>query len=64
MQAFWNTTMTRTCINSTNFYIGITVPNIVFDVMTVILPIHQIWRLQMDKEKKLALTGVFLLGGR
>ncbi|KAH6885934.1 hypothetical protein B0T10DRAFT_608354 [Thelonectria olida] len=63
VQAFWNPTMPRTCINSSNFYIGITVPNIIFDVLTVLLPIHKIWQLQMNKEKKLALTGVFLLGG-
>jgi hypothetical protein len=52
------------CIDSSKFYIGITVPNIIFDVMTVVLPIHEVWTLQMGRDKKLAITGVFLLGGR
>ncbi|KAJ4180987.1 hypothetical protein NW759_017210 [Fusarium solani] len=60
---FWNSTIARTCIDSSKFYIGITVPNIIFDVLTVALPVHEVWRLQMGREKKLAITGVFLLGG-
>ncbi|KAF4981218.1 hypothetical protein FZEAL_2948 [Fusarium zealandicum] len=60
---FWNPAIARSCIDSSQFYIGITVPNIFFDVLTVVLPIHEVWRLQMGREKKLAITGVFLLGG-
>lgn len=33
-----------------------------FDILTVAVPIHEVWRLQMGREKKLAITGVFLLG--
>ncbi|KAF6811744.1 integral membrane protein [Colletotrichum plurivorum] len=60
---FWDQTIPGTCIDSSKFYIGITVPNIVFDLLTVALPIHEVWRLQMGRDKKLAITGVFLLGG-
>ncbi|KAF6842235.1 integral membrane protein [Colletotrichum musicola] len=60
---FWDQTIPGTCIKSSKFYIGITVPNIVFDLLTVALPIHEVWRLQMGRDKKLAITGVFLLGG-
>ncbi|KAF5003021.1 hypothetical protein FDECE_10422 [Fusarium decemcellulare] len=60
---FWNPAIARSCIDSSKFYIGITVPNIIFDILTVALPIHEVWRLQMGREKKLAISGVFLLGG-
>ncbi|KAF6809721.1 hypothetical protein CSOJ01_06776 [Colletotrichum sojae] len=61
---FWDQTIPGTCIDSSKFYIGITVPpNIVFDLLTVALPIHEVWGLQMGRDKKLAITGVFLLGG-
>ncbi|KAF4779143.1 hypothetical protein HER10_EVM0001358 [Colletotrichum scovillei] len=60
---FWDRTIDGTCINSSNFFIGITVPNIIFDILTVVLPIREVWALQMGREKKLAISGVFLLGG-
>ncbi|KAK0377062.1 hypothetical protein CLIM01_05595 [Colletotrichum limetticola] len=60
---FWDRTIPGTCINSSNFFIGITVPNIIFDILTVVLPIREVWALQMGREKKLAISGVFLLGG-
>ncbi|KAI1342892.1 hypothetical protein F5Y15DRAFT_371304 [Xylariaceae sp. FL0016] len=63
IEGFWDSTVAEYCINSTNFYISITVPNIVFDVLTTALPIREVWKLQMHKERKMAITGVFLLGG-
>ncbi|KAM5342996.1 hypothetical protein ACJ41O_013962 [Fusarium nematophilum] len=60
---FWDPSIPSSCIDSDKFFIGITVPNIIFDVLTVALPIREVWKLQMGREKKLAITGVFLLGG-
>jgi hypothetical protein len=64
MAGFWDTSIPSKCIDSSKFYIGITVPNIIFDFLTVALPVHEVWTLQMGRDKKLAITGVFLLGGR
>lgn len=63
--AFWDLSLAdaATCIDSSKFYIGITVPNIIFDFLTVALPVHEVWSLQMGRDKKLAISGVFLLGG-
>lgn len=61
---FWDSTIESSCVNSTNFYIGITVPNIVFDLLTVALPIREVWKLQMGQDRKMAIICVFLLGGR
>ncbi|KXH42562.1 hypothetical protein CNYM01_11650 [Colletotrichum nymphaeae SA-01] len=43
--------------------IMVSIPNIIFDILTVVLPIREVWALQMGREKKLAISGVFLLGG-
>ncbi|KAM0385252.1 hypothetical protein ACHAQC_011552 [Fusarium culmorum] len=59
---FWEPTLPSRCINSSKFYIGITIPNIIFDILTVGLPIREIWKLQMGRDKKWAITSVFLLG--
>ncbi|KAK8061767.1 hypothetical protein PG994_008133 [Apiospora phragmitis] len=39
------------------------VPNVVTDVVMIILPLPVVWRLHIDYKQKFALTGVFLLGG-
>lgn len=64
VEGFWDKSITSTCIDTPKFYIGITVPNIIFDVMTVVLPVREVWKLQMGRDKKLAATGIFILGGR
>ena len=37
--------------------------NVLTDVTTLCLPLPFIWRLQIKKERKLQLIGIFLLGG-
>lgn len=37
--------------------------NVVTDVLTLFLPLPLLWRLQIDKERKYQLIGIFLLGG-
>ncbi|KAM0541715.1 hypothetical protein ACHAPJ_013120 [Fusarium lateritium] len=63
VHGFWDQTIPSKCIDSTKFYIGITVPNIIFDFLTVALPVREVWKLQMGRDKKWALTTIFLLGG-
>ncbi|KAM7205755.1 hypothetical protein V8F20_002988 [Naviculisporaceae sp. PSN 640] len=63
VEAFWDRSIPGQCIDSDKFYIGITVPNIIFDFLTVALPVYNVWSLQMGRDKKLAISGVFLLGG-
>lgn len=38
------------------------VPNIVTDLIMLLLPMPVIWRLKLPTKQKIALTGVFLLG--
>ncbi|QPC74510.1 hypothetical protein HYE68_005262 [Fusarium pseudograminearum] len=56
-------TITSKCINSRQYYVGITIPNIIFDIVTVVLPVREIWRLKMGRNEKRAITSIFLLGG-
>ncbi|KAF4451408.1 hypothetical protein F53441_5609 [Fusarium austroafricanum] len=60
---YWDKTIPSKCIDSNKFYVEITIPNIVFDIATVILPVREVWRLQMGRDKKWAITTIFLLGG-
>ena len=44
------------------FTIGVSVPNIVTDVLILLLPLPVIWKLQTHFKKKVALCGIFSLG--
>ncbi|KAH7188019.1 uncharacterized protein B0J16DRAFT_396132 [Fusarium flagelliforme] len=63
VRGYWDHSVPSKCIDSNKFYIGITIPNIIFDFVTVALPIREVWRLQMGRDKKWALTSIFLMGG-
>ncbi|KAF0638893.1 hypothetical protein FPSE5266_05709 [Fusarium pseudograminearum] len=63
VRGYWDHPVPSKCIDSNKFYIGITIPNIIFDLVTVAFPIREVWRLQMGRDKKWALTSIFLMGG-
>jgi len=51
------------CINNKAFYIGLSVPNILADIVILCLPVTKVWKLQMSRRSKTAVSGMFLLGG-
>ncbi|KAK0375948.1 hypothetical protein CLIM01_06686 [Colletotrichum limetticola] len=57
----WDKSLPGSCMGISK--IGILFPNILFDIIAMALPINEIWRLQMRRTKKAALTGIFLIGG-
>jgi NADH:ubiquinone oxidoreductase subunit 3 (subunit A) len=61
IRGFWDKSIPSKYIDTNRFYIGITIPNILFDVATVVL---QAWHLHLNREQKWAITNIFLLGGR
>ncbi|KAL6718754.1 hypothetical protein ACLMJK_002988 [Lecanora helva] len=64
VQGFWDKSINPTCsVNVYAFFIGNAVPNIVTDWALLLLPIPYIWRLHQSKAQKIALSGVFGLGG-
>ncbi|MCJ1405320.1 hypothetical protein MMC11_008547 [Xylographa trunciseda] len=66
INAFWDFELQGTpgvyCINVQAFYIAIAVPNLLTDVLILAMPIWQVWKLQLDRRSKIALTFIFLLG--
>ena len=64
VQGFWDKSIVSRCsVNVYAFFIGNAVPNIVTDWALLILPIPYIWRLHQVRVQKIALCGVFMLGG-
>ena len=54
---------TDQCIDLQAFYWGITAANLTLDVILLYLPLHMVWGLQLPKRQKIALSGIFTLGG-
>ena len=63
INGFWDATVKPRCINTEAFFVGNAVPNIVTDIIILLLPIRMIWRLHVSRDQKLALSFVFMLGG-
>ena len=62
--ALWDVTieLVASCGNRNADWVAIGVLNISTDVMVVSLPITMVWKLQIQREKKIALFCVFGLG--
>lgn len=64
VHGFWDKTIPSHCgVNVNNFFIGNAVPNILTDWALLTLPLPYVWKLQRSASQKLALTGVFIMGG-
>ena len=42
--------------------LGTAIPNLILDILFLLLPVPIIWKLNVDKRVKVSLTGIFLLG--
>lgn len=60
ISAFW--TMKGTCLNFRDFAIGYAVVNIVTDFTVWLMPIPSVWKIQLPRGQKVALTLIFALG--
>lgn len=59
----WNKSVEGTCIDNGMFWLANAVLNIATDVIVLALPIREVFNLHLRLQEKLALCGVFLLGG-
>ena len=50
------------CVDARIFSIGVSIPNIVTDVIILLLPLPVIWQMQLHFSKKIALSAIFSLG--
>lgn len=61
--SFWEFERQEYCINTTMFYDGVAISNVLFDLILLIIPIPMVWQLQMNMQRKLQVSFVFVLGG-
>ncbi|PNS14666.1 hypothetical protein CAC42_1688 [Sphaceloma murrayae] len=58
----WKPKVPGKCFPPSPFYYGTTVTNILIDIIVLFLPIPLLWRLQMNKRRKMGLILCFALG--
>ena len=63
VSGFWDRRVTTKCIDIALYYLALTVPNIATDLILLAFPLPFIWKLRLPKSQKVALTGIFTLGG-
>ncbi|EOO00993.1 putative integral membrane protein [Phaeoacremonium minimum UCRPA7] len=62
VQKLWYTDLPGHCINQVGTWIANAASTIVTDLAILVLPIPQVWKLQLRKPEKIALTFAFCLG--
>ena len=50
------------CIDTARLLLLFAITDVITDIMVLVLPIREVWRLQMSKRNKYAVTGIFALG--
>ncbi|PYH42263.1 putative integral membrane protein Pth11-like [Aspergillus saccharolyticus JOP 1030-1] len=59
---FWHRALPGRCLDATSFYYGQQIPNIVTDLILLLLPLKSVWALPISKTQRVLLSGVFLVG--
>ena len=64
VSALWDPTVPGGyCIDIQSFLLGAGIPNVILNVIVLLLPLPMIWTLEIEKKHKIALSSVFMLGG-
>ncbi|KAK0656953.1 hypothetical protein B0T16DRAFT_452461 [Cercophora newfieldiana] len=50
------------CLSIVSWFLGAAIPNIISEILILILPTREIWKLQVPRPQKLAICGVFAVG--
>jgi hypothetical protein len=58
----WDVQTPGTCINQTNFYRWIPIPNVLHDLVMLLAPVPIVWGLQIGVRQKMAITMIFVTG--
>lgn len=62
IQKAWDTMVPGTCIDLKKLWLGNAIPNIITDIVIIIIPLPLIWKLHLPRFQRLLLCGVFLTG--
>jgi hypothetical protein len=63
VSGFWDFSLPSQCISGHYYYLGVAIPNIVTDIVLLIIPLPYIWKLRINGLQKVAVSGIFVLGG-
>ena len=55
--------MSSRCINLQAMFYGTLGTGVTLDLVVLVLPLHQVWRLQLSRRQKYELTAMLCLGG-
>lgn len=50
------------CINVIPLFYAMAISNLILDILILAIPIPMVWKLQMPRSRKVAVSGIFLLG--
>lgn len=59
----WDLRIPGHCLNLNALWIGNAIPNIITDAIILAMPIYPVWKLRMRRSQRIAVLGIFLLGG-
>ena len=62
IKSLWDPSVKGTCIDRTGVWIVMGSMNVLTDILLLCLPLPQLWRLQMARNKKLQTIGIFSIG--
>ncbi|KAI0798924.1 hypothetical protein GGR55DRAFT_529464 [Xylaria sp. FL0064] len=62
VEAQWNVEIPHTQISTRPFWLTCGLTYIIFNILIIATPVYQIWKLKMARERKWAITVLFLLG--
>ncbi|KAJ5162129.1 hypothetical protein N7492_007521 [Penicillium capsulatum] len=60
---FWDQSIEGACIDAAKFNYGMQIPNIVSDLIILVMPLKVVWDLPIPKSQKALLSGIFIIGG-
>ncbi|KAJ5232633.1 hypothetical protein N7468_005589 [Penicillium chermesinum] len=60
---FWDPSIQGYCIDSATFYYGMQIPNILSDLIILLMPVKVVIQLPVARSQKFLLSAVFLVGG-
>ena len=62
IQKAWDTMVPGTCIDMKKMWLGNAIPNILTDIVIIIIPLPLVWKLHLPRFHRFLLCGVFLTG--
>lgn len=63
LESLWNINVVGTCVDRIVIFMVNALPNIITDVLILMLPLYEVIRLQMELPKKIGVGAIFVVAG-